>query len=105
MSIGKEPKMKTWADIDEICAVFDARVLTALGGTEKNGEMEYWDEYIIGDFGDLTVGIQPFYLTPGFRTIGELEAYANSVDGQREINMEAGRIFADWDASSRRWRD
>ena len=86
--------------LDEICEMFDCSVL----------EDEYEDKagdyhrcFILGDNGDMSVGIYPYYLTDYFDSREELQAYAESVEGWLAINTKAADIFSDWNPDKMDW--
>lgn len=87
--------------VPEICDYFDCTVIQDC--VEVKGECI--GVYLIGDWGDWSVGIPAVFLTPGHRTMAELEAYCASDKGREEINKEADKTWLDWNMEQQDFND
>jgi len=87
--------------VAEICELFDARVCTDLAIYQKKEQPCFY----IGQPSDISAGLFGFQLTPAFFSKKALERYCRSKKGHVEINMEAAKIFSDWDAEKECWND
>jgi hypothetical protein len=86
--------------LDEICEMFDCSVLEDEYG---DAEGNYCRCFVLGDNGDMSVGIYPYYLTDYFDSREELRAYAESAEGWQAINAHAAEIFSDWNPNKMDW--
>jgi len=91
------------ATIEQICETFDARVIWDIVGMDESDQ--YSQLCFIGDKGDPSVGIDPYFLTPGHTNEAMLADYIRTPEGQVAINKAADEIFYDWDVKTRDWKD
>lgn len=89
--------------LEEICDLFDCQVIE----DQYEDRQGNWKRcFILGDRGDMSVGIRPVELTPYFDTEAELRAYVESDEGRAAINAKAAETFLDdWDAEEQDWRE